>query len=313
MNYLQNTRVFKLVAGVTPYSYGVQDGVCISEAVAQKNGIKLGDWITLDCNTTYGLINSLDYQVIGMYQSLSDFDSIYVYMTRENALEFLDQEPEYFQSARIYLNEPDQADSFAGKLDRYLMEGNNRLRAESINDSGQFYNTIAGFLKNLFSFFVVFLLLIIAIGIRSAVRMSLFERMREFGTLRAIGFNRIQNFFIIFFEILLLSLISLSIALVITIILILILGRTGIYIGRGAIAYGLGGESIYPVFVLLDTLTALLIISVFSFFAPLKPGLRICYQKITDLLAQNQKPGSAILGAVKIWFTQRRQKNRTAD
>ena len=69
------------------------------------------------------------------------------------------------------------------------MEGSGLLRAESISRSGQFYLVIAGYLKSLFTLFVVFILLVIAVGIRSVVRMNLAARMKEFGTMRAIGFN----------------------------------------------------------------------------------------------------------------------------
>jgi putative ABC transport system permease protein len=295
LSFFQKTGIFKLVAGQTPFDPGVREGICISDATAAKNEIHLGDWVTLDCATTRGLVNSLEYQVVGFYKSSSDFDSVYVYLTRDNALELLDQEPQYFQSARIYLKKPDQAKAIAAKLDQYLLRHSDLLRAESWQESGQFFTNIAGFLKNLFSFFVIFLLVIIAVGIRAAVRMNLFERMREFGTLRAIGFQRRQGLFIVFSEIFLLALVSLLIALVITLFLVLIFGQTGIYIGQGAIAYALGGESIYPVFLFSDTGAALLILALFSIFAPLKPGLRLCYQKITDLLAQNQKPGSPLL------------------
>lgn len=372
--YLQKNRQFELVAGDTPFDY--EYGICVSEDMASKYGVRLGDWVILDSDTARGFVNTLDYQVVGFYKSSSDYDSVYVYMPRENALELLDQDPEYFKVTRIYLKKPAKADEFAKKLDNYLTNQTNPanepttqnesennqlnpgtnstgldsnsvnlthnstghdsnsvnqapnstgldsnpinqtsnttssgiLRAESINFSAKFFSTIADFQKNIFSSFVIFILFIIAIGIRSAVGMNLFERMREFGTLRAIGFNRKQSFYIIFLEIFLLALTALATALMVTLALVLILRHTGIHIGKGAIAYALGGENIYPVFVLRDTLMPLLVITLFSLFAPLKPGLRLCQQKITDLLAQDQKPLSAILSIYKSTIQNRKQR-----
>jgi putative ABC transport system permease protein len=297
LKFWERTRNFQLAAGVLPF--GRRDGVCISDDLARKNEIRIGDWITLDSTTPRGLVNSLEYQVVGLYKSSSEFDNIYIYMTPDNALELFDQDSTYFRSARIYLKNPATARLFAKQLDEYLTAGNDQLRAEAIGDSARFYSTIAGFLKGLFSFFVIFILLLIAVGIRSTVRMNLFERLKEFGTLRAIGFNRAQNFLIIFLEIFLLALISLGTAGVLTLILVGVFNRTGLYIGKGAIAYALGGESIYPVFQFTDLAGALLLITIFAFFAPLKPGLRLCYQKITDLLAQNQKPVVVLLLAIR--------------
>jgi putative ABC transport system permease protein len=292
LSYLQDKKVFQLLEGEMPFES--KYGICISDEAAAKYNIGIGDWVILDSSTASGYVNTMEYCITGLYKSSSDFDSIYVYMTREDALELLDQGPEYFQSVRIYLNNPGQADRFAAELDSWLMQSSNVLRAESITFSAEFYSMIGGFLKNLFTLFMSFLLFIVAIGIRSVVRMNLFERMKEFGTLRAIGFNRFQGFVIIFLEVFLLSLIFFGMAFAVTLILVYASAETGIHIGKGAVAYVLGGEYIYPVFVLSDTLTAMAIITVFSVFAPLKPGLRLCWQKITDLLAQNQKPVYAV-------------------
>lgn len=293
LSFLAEKKIFELAEGSTPF--GRQYGICISDDAALKYNISIGDWVTLDCSTEHGYVNSGDYQVTGLYKSTSDYDNIYVYMAREDALELLDQEPGYFQGARIFLKDPGGADAFAGRLDASLTGGGDVLRAESMSVSAGFYTMIAGFLKSLFAFFVIFLMFIIAIGIRSVVRMNLFERMKEFGTLRAIGFNRPQNFLVVFLEILILSLVFFGVAFVLNLAAIFALGGTGIYIGKGAIAYALGGVSVHPVFIMSDTLTAMAIIVIFSIFAPLKPGLRLCWQRITDLLAQDQKPGSALL------------------
>lgn len=309
--YLTDKKVLQLMDGDLPFKH--EYGICISEDTAIKNNIRLGDWVTLDSSTAHGYINTQEYQVVGLYKSSSDFDSIYVYMAREDALELFDQEAEYFQGARIYLKNPSDSKEFASKLDAYLTEGSGVLRAEPMDVSSEFYSMIAGFMKDLFTFFVIFILFIIAIGIRSVIRMNIFERMKEFGTLRAIGFNRFQNFAIVFLEIFIMSLIFFGIAFVLNILLVLLLENTGIYIGEGAVAYALGGESIYPVFIPSDVLSAMAIITLFSVFAPLKPGLRLCCQKITDLLAQNQKPLSAILSTISSIFKHKRKLSKTAN
>lgn len=307
--YLQEKRILQLVEGGLPF---LQDyGICISEAAAEKYKISVGDWVTVDSSTSSGYVNTMEYRVTGLYKSSSDFDSIYIYMNRDDALELFDQDPVYFQNARIYLKEPRDAGKFASELDAFLLAVSPVLRAESMEYSAEFYSMIAGFLKKLFTFFVVFILFIIAIGIRSMVRMNLFERMKEFGTLRAIGFNRSQSFLIIFLEILLMSLFFFGIAFAANLLLVLLLDRNGIYIGKGAVAYAMGGESIRPVFVFADTFTALAIMAGFSLFAPLKPGLRLCFQKITDMLAQNQKPISAIGSTIRGLAAADGKRNKT--
>lgn len=304
-DFLKSRSIIRLLQGDLPFSY--EYGICISDMAAEDNNIRLGDWVVLDSNTASGYVNSLEYQVVGLYKSNSDFDSIYVYMTDVDFLELFDQPVDYFHSVRIYLKDPKNANAFAKDLDTTLQIESSVLRAESIGTSGEFYLMIAGFLKSLFTLFVIFILCIIAIGIRAVVRMNLFERMKEFGTLRALGFNRAQSFLIIFLEILILALIFFLLALGITGMMVYIFGQAGIPVGRGAIAYILGGEHIYPKLVLADTLLGLLIIAVFSLIAPIRPALKLLYQNITNLLAQNQKQTSVIRGILGSLFPTRRK------
>jgi ABC-type lipoprotein release transport system permease subunit len=311
LKYLEDKKVFELVEGDSPY--GHKYGICISDDVSTKYNILPGDWVTLDCKTEHGFVNTLEYQVVGLYKSTSDYDSIYVYMTRSDALELLDQEPEYFQGARIFLKDKDNAASFSKRLNDYLTSGNDVLRAEPMEVSAGFYTMIAGFLKTLFTVFVVFLMFIIAVGIRSVVRMNLFERMKEFGTLRAIGFNRFQNFLVIFLEVLILSFVFFCMAFIINLGLVKAFSGPGIFVGKGAIAYALGGVSIHPVFVMSDTIPAMAVIVSFSLFAPLKPGLKLCFQRITDLLSQNQKPVSAIAVFFRGLVRKNGKNNRTKN
>jgi len=290
--FLVKNNVLRMYRGQLPLNH--RYGICISDEAARKNELRLGDWVIIDSDTASGYVNSLEYQVTGIYESSSEYDSIYIYMNKDDYLELFDQPPEYFHSVRIYLKNPENADRFADELDSYLQEGSGLLRAESIEYSGQFYLVIAGYLKGLFTLFIIFILFVIAIGIRSVVRMNLAARMKEFGTMRAIGFKRTHCFMIIFLEIFLLAALFFVFAFGITGILVYFLRQTGIHVGKGPIAYILGGEYIRPVFKMSDTFTGFLIILFFSLFAPMKPGLELCLQNITHLLTHNLRPVSVI-------------------
>jgi ABC-type lipoprotein release transport system permease subunit len=288
MRHLEKTKSFELEAGESIWDYDDYT-VCISRATAEENSINIGDWIILDCTTPYGLVNSMEFAVVGIYRNGAPWENMYVYITDKNARELAEWDTDYFGSARIYLKDPKKADEFAARLDGYLTAGSGVLRSESGEYASQFFAGIGNLQKSFFTFFVLFLLFVIAVGIRATLKMSLFDRMAEFGTLRAIGFNRIQVFTIVFFEILVLALISLAAAFVLSSTLILILGRTGIHVGSGPAGYFIGGEHVYPVLMVSDSLIALMIMVLFSLLASLGPGLKLCCQKITNLLTKNQK------------------------
>jgi ABC-type lipoprotein release transport system permease subunit len=294
---LDRGRYLVLDEGESPFSR--EYGVCISRKIADDYGISIGDWPTIDVTTKDGYTNTFDYEVTGIYRNGSEFDGIYVYMSRENALALLDWDPSFSSTIRVFLKDPSESQEFADSLDAYLLESSDVLRAESFGYASHFYSLISVFVKSIFAFFVFFLLFVIALGIRSTVRMNLFERQAEFGTLRAIGFGRASAFAIVFFEIFMLGIAAGGAALALSGVLAIVFGLTGIPTGPGPLASVIGGEFIFPVLYPVDVAVAFFAIAVFSLFASLKPGLRLCYQKITDLLNQDQKALFAVVEFLK--------------
>jgi putative ABC transport system permease protein len=146
---------------------------------------------------------------------------------------------------------------------------------------------------------------VIAIGLRSTIRMNLYERMREFGTLRAIGYSRRQSYSIIFFEAFFLSLLSLAGAFVIAAILEMILGTKGIYLGPGPLSY-FGGEYLYPQIQVADVILAIIVMVLFTLISTLSPGLQLCFQNITDIMAKRQKR----VKILKAMFARKRKSRR---
>lgn len=157
-------------------------------------------------------------------------------------------------------------------------------------------------IRVMFNIFLIFILVVIAAGLLSTVRMSLFTRMKEFGTLRAIGYSRTRSFGIIFAEMFLLAALALAAAFVCTVILQAILGQTGIYVGTGPVSYGIGGERFWPQLRANDVVLAAVAITLFSFLATVGPGLKLCYHKITDLMLK-QQPRFFLPGRIfREWF-----------
>lgn len=262
--------------------------VIVSRLIADAGNLKVGDWITLEVTTAYGVKNSLDYKITGIYKNGVPWNNDYIYMSAPDARVLYDFDPEDFDSMRIYLKDPDTQGTFTRELNAALGRETKVLQALEGPEASSFFTRQAEFFKNIFTFFVVFLITIIGFGIRATVRMNLFERMSEFGTLRAIGYNRMQIFFIIFCEIFLLALFALACALASSTVIVLIASRTGIHVGSEAASYLFGGDYLYPIFKLKDVLFAFAVILVLSLMAPFKPAMKLSWQKISDILLKRQ-------------------------
>jgi putative ABC transport system permease protein len=261
----------------------------VSEELAAQNHAGIGTWITLDAQTPQGYVNSIEFMVTGLYKNAAPWDNKLVYISDKNARELFQWDGSLFAQARVFLKEPERASAWARDLDRYLLAQSDELRAEPAGQSGEFFLTFGRTIKSVFFAFTVFLYSVIGLGIRSTVRLSVFERLGEFGTLRAVGFARPSAFLIVFFEVLVLGIFALAAAALCTLVLTAVLGATGLFVGNGVLNSLLGGEYVYPAADPLDFLAALGLIGLCSLFSPLKPALRVTFQKITDLLARNQK------------------------
>ncbi len=263
--------------------------VAVSRLIADAGNLKVGDWITLEVTTAYGVKNSLDYRISGIYKNGVPWNNDYIYMSAADARLLYDFDPEDFDSMRIYLDDPAARGAFARDLNASPGLESRVLQALEGPEASSFFTRQAEFFKTIFTFFVIFLIAIIGFGIRATVRMNLFERMGEFGTLRAMGCNRIQIFFIISCEIFLLALFALLCAAAISTVILLLVSRTGIHVGSGAASYLFGGEYLYPLFKLKDALLALGIILILSLMAPFKPAMKLSWQKISDVLRKRQE------------------------
>jgi putative ABC transport system permease protein len=281
--------------------------VIVSRLIADAGNLKVGDWITLEVTTAYGVKNSLDYKITGIYKNGVPWNNDYIYMSAPDARVLYDFDPEDFDSMRIYLKDPDTQGTFTRELNAALGRETKVLQALEGPEASSFFTRQAEFFKNIFTFFVIFLITIIGFGIRATVRMNLFERMSEFGTLRAIGYNRIQILFIIFCEIFLLALFALLCALVSSTVIVLIAGRTGIHVGSEAASYLFGGDYLYPIFKLKDVLFAFAVILVLSLMAPFKPAMKLSWQKISDILLKRQDRSPLTIMMIRVFISRRKR------
>lgn len=238
---------------------------------------------------------------MGIYANGAGYENHFAFMPDADARKLTAVPQPYFDLYRVYLGERREADAFARELDSYLSKENALLMAESYREASPFFTNNSRNLRMMFNIFLLFVLAVIAVGLMSTVRMNLFDRMKEFGTLRAIGYSRFRSYGIVFAEMFLLAAMALVFALVCTVVILSILGQTGIYVGTGPVSYGVGGERFWPQLLVDDIVLAFIAIMLFSLAATLGPGLKLCYQSITDMLLKQQRRFSLPKAIIKEW------------
>lgn len=283
--FLQQERTLAITAGSLPASGN--PGVAISEYLSEETGLAMGDKITLRAVTADKAVQESEFTITGLYANGAPYDNSYAFMTDECARELTGVPQPLFDIYRIYLPDRAEAGSFAKELEAHL-DGTN-LHAESYLEASPFYTNNSRLMRIMSNIFMFFLLIVIAMGLVATIRMNLFERIKEFGTMRAIGYSRGKSYGIIFAEMFILAALALAIALLAAGILVAILGQSGIYVGSGPASYGIGGERFWPELKVNDIILSILAITFFSLFATMGPGLSLCYQEITDMMLKRQR------------------------
>ena len=118
----------------------------------------------------------------------------------------------------ILLDEGIDTRSFISRLKQACSAAELDVDIRSWDELSRFYNKVKDMFDILFAFIFVIVFLVSAMSVVNTVSMSVMERTREIGTLRALGANRIQILRLFLIESGLLALIGVTAGLVLTLL-----------------------------------------------------------------------------------------------
>jgi len=180
-------------------------GILLGKGVAQALQLKPGDPVTLLVNTLDGALNSLDFQVTGIFQSFSnDFDARAVRIPLAAAQELLGTQG--VNALVISLKHTEETDQIAAQLKQSLESSG--LEVKTWVELNDFYEKTVEMYKRQFGVLQIIILIMVLLSVANSVNMSIFERVGEFGTMMALGNDSNQVFRLIISENLLLGLIG---------------------------------------------------------------------------------------------------------
>jgi putative ABC transport system permease protein len=185
-----------LVFSVMPYlegsyfSEGAHRQVILGAKLARDLGLEPGDWLTLYALTRYGSRNADEFEIAGVLNTSDPgINGSMVMIPYETANAFLDLDG-LITEANIALerrvNTGDQI-ADAHEVKKVIQERISGIAARTFDEQGADFLAMS---KQKRSFGIVLLaviLLIAAVGIFNSVLMSVYERVREVGVLRAHG------------------------------------------------------------------------------------------------------------------------------
>lgn len=181
------------------------DGIVLGQGVAKSLGLKAGDRVNLVISLAQGAVNTLDFEVVGVFQSFSkDFDARAIRIPLAAARNLMDNKSAHL--IVLLLDKTENTEPVLASLRKKL--GQEGYELASWRELSDFYDKTVLLYDRQFGVLRLIILLMVLLSVANSVNMTLFERTREFGTLLALGDRPGQVFRLIMTESALLGLIG---------------------------------------------------------------------------------------------------------
>ncbi len=259
---------------------GDELAVYIATPMARKLRLSVGDTVSFVIQTPQGAVNSLDAIVCGVFKKSAPWYDNTFYVPLVAAQRLLDW-PGGATNVKLTLADGSRAgarrarEAIARLVDAEHIvppAKDTRVRVESFDEAGRFSFSIIQANETALLILSTFLFLAAAVGIVNSMLMSVHERTREIGTVRALGMRRglVVRLFIL--EGFALGLVCAVLGVAVGATGVLYYGARGIPMNTMTLAWMAGGDVLFPVLRVASALRAGLLIAALSTLAAIYPA-----------------------------------------
>jgi putative ABC transport system permease protein len=172
-------------------------GIVVGNGVASALKLKPGDQVTLLVSTSGGALNTLDLEVVGVFQSFSkDFDARAVRIPLAAAQTLLDTAG--VNTLVLSLKETGATATVVQRLRESLDPG--QFEVKAWHELSDFYEKTVDLYERQFGVLRLIILVMVLLSVANSVNMTVMERVGEFGTMMALGNRRRHAFRLIVVE-----------------------------------------------------------------------------------------------------------------
>ncbi|KAF0103173.1 MAG: hypothetical protein FD187_405 [bacterium] len=257
-------------------------GILVGEGVAASLQLSPGKYITLVVNTHDGALNTLEFEVVGVFRTFfKEYDDRAVRIPQAAAQELMYTAA--VDNLVVSLRETEATDA-ALALAKAKLEPLG-FEVKPWYELADFYEKTVALYRRQFGALQFIILVMLVLSVASTVNMAVYERTGEFGTMLALGQRRGNVFRLVMLEYGLLGLIGGLAGVVLGVALALGISSVGIAMPPppGSNADYVASVRVVP-WVLL---TALVVGAVASVLAAVLPGRRAARLPVVDALRQN--------------------------
>jgi len=165
--------------------------IWIAELMAKSMKVNVGDTVVVIATNKDGSVNGKQFKVAGVLESVTGPGGRDGYIHIEDAIEVLRMEEMEISEIAIRLKDFNKVNAFTDRLEGLLSkevgkQGTSIFEVHSWENLSPFYN-IARMIDIMTFFIKIMLIAIVLISIMNVMIMAVYERIREIGTIAAIG------------------------------------------------------------------------------------------------------------------------------
>lgn len=179
---------YEIVAEGRQIELGHDDECVIGSQLAKGLSAKVGDTATILSSSYDDAINAVDCTIVGIVRTpAKEYDKVYVKMNLAHLQRLLDTEKiEYLV---LLLDETEHLPVVASQLGTVI---SGEYEYKEWTQLAEFYQGVVNLYTSIFKLSFIVLSVIVILSITNTMSMSVFERFREIGTLRAMGQTRLS-------------------------------------------------------------------------------------------------------------------------
>ncbi len=177
------------------------NGVLLGEEMAKALNVKKGSGLMLMSTTVDGAVNVVDVTVAGIVQNTIKSINRYYLVTNIKTAQSLMQ-TEKVSKIVVILNKTENTDAVRPLLSKKL-NGSSAKPLFSVipwNNLAEYYNSVIDAYRIIFSFSGIIIVVIVFLSCTNTMLMATMERVKEIGTLKAIGISNIWIILMFLFE-----------------------------------------------------------------------------------------------------------------
>lgn len=198
--------------------------ILVGEGLANALKLRPGARVNLVANSAEGAVNTLEFEVVGVFRSLSkDYDARAVRVPLAAAQELTVTHD--VSAVVVLLDDSARTDVARAQLAAALGDG---FEVRTWEELADFYKGTAALYERQFGVLQLIILVMVLLGVANTVTMTLHERTAEFGILRALGDTGAKVFRLAVTETAIVGLIGASAGVLLGIALALVLSAVGI-------------------------------------------------------------------------------------